>query len=43
MRECGVEGDLAGDGIFVMIGNRGAVLNFTPAWCGAGDVEKRTE
>src|SRR5258705_13785434 len=43
MGECNIEGDLAGDGIFVVIGNGGSFLDLSPAWRGYGDVEKRTD
>src|SRR6266480_5704488 len=43
MSDCGIESDLAGYGIFFVIGNGGAFFDFTPAWCGSSDVEKRTD
>ena len=43
MSERRSEGNLAGNGIFFVIGNGGAFVNFSPAWCGSGDVEKRTK
>src|SRR6266699_3549161 len=43
MSDCSIESDLAGNGVFFVIGNGGAFFDFTPAWCGAGDVEKRTD
>src|SRR5947207_12850934 len=42
VNECGVEGNLAGDGIFVVIGNGRALIDLAPAGRGACDVEKRT-
>jgi hypothetical protein len=36
-----IQGNLAGDGIFVVVGDRGSFIDFAPAGCGAGDVEKR--
>ncbi len=41
MCESGIECDLAGDGIFFVIGDCGAFVDLSPAWCGSGDVEKR--
>src|SRR5205085_2005150 len=43
MCECGIECDLASDGIFFVIGNCGAFIYLSPAWCGSGDVEKRAD
>ena len=40
--ERGVERDFAGDGIFVMVGDGGAFIDFAPARRGACDEEKRT-
>ena len=42
MSECGIECDLAGDGVFFVIGNGGAFIYFSPTWRGSGDEEKRT-
>jgi len=38
-----VQRDLAGNGIFVVIGNSGSFINFSPAGRGAGDLEKGTD
>src|SRR5205085_9335861 len=43
MCECGIECDLASDGIFFVIGNCGAFIYLSPARCGSGDVEKRAD
>ena len=43
MCECGIECDLASDGIFFVVGNCGAFIYLSPAWCCSGDVEKRAD
>ena len=42
MSECDIESNFASDGVFFVIGNGCAFINFPPAWRGSGDVEKRT-
>src|ERR1044072_9503226 len=43
MCECGIQCDFTGDGIFFVVGNSGAFIYLSPAWCGSGDVEKRAD
>lgn len=39
MSDCGIESDLASDGIFFVIRNGSSFFNLTPARRGSGDVE----
>src|SRR5215213_7459134 len=43
MCECGIECNFTGDGIFFVVGNGCSFIYLSPARCGSGDVEKRTD
>jgi hypothetical protein len=43
MSECGIECDFASDGIFFIVSDGSAFIYLSPARCGSGDVEKRTD
>src|SRR5882724_969768 len=43
MRQCSIKSDFSSYGIFIMVCNSGALIDFTPTRCCSGDVEKGTD